>query len=99
MSDLIYREEALDSICDTVCDSGSECMDCPFKSVIGVLLRVPSVERRGRWEEVNQIIDQSEYELLDGIGMPYHARTFSAEEYDTIKGVVEYIRKAIESEE
>lgn len=50
-------------------------------------------------EEVKQIIDQCEYELMDGIGMQYHKRTFTLDEYETIKGVVEYIRKAIEGSE
>lgn len=47
-------------------------------------------------EEIMEIIDQCEYELMDGIGMQYHKRTFTLDEYETIKGVVEYIRKAIE---
>lgn len=51
---------------------------------------------RMKAEEIMQIIDQCEYELMDGIGMQYHARTFTLDEYETIKGVVEYIRNAIE---
>lgn len=47
-------------------------------------------------EDVTYIIDQAEYELLDGIGMRYHARTFSVEEYEIIKGVCDYIREAVE---
>lgn len=50
-------------------------------------------------EDVIYIIDQCEYELMDGIGMKYHARTFTLGEYETIKGVCEYIREAVEAVE
>lgn len=45
------------------------------------------------WEQFLEILDQAEYELMDGVGMQYHARTFTRDEYDTIKGVIAYVEK------
>lgn len=49
-------------------------------------------------EEIMAVLDQAEYELMDGIGMPYHARTFTLEEYETIKGVIAYVRTSFDYE-
>lgn len=41
------------------------------------------------------ILNEVEYELNDGINIPYKGRTFNSQEREDIKGIIELVRRAV----
>ena len=50
------------------------------------------------FDKIYELLDEAEYCLMDGINMPYHARTFDTAEYETIKGVIAFVWQMFEKE-
>lgn len=46
-------------------------------------------------EKFLYILNQAEYELNDGIGIPYKGRTFNSEERADIKGIIQFVRQMV----
>ena len=46
-------------------------------------------------EVFEQLLDIVEYQLLDGANMPFIVRKFTMEEYETIRGVIQYARNTL----
>lgn len=46
-------------------------------------------------EKFLYILNQAEYELNDGIGIPYKGRTFNSEERADIKGIIQFVREMV----
>lgn len=42
-----------------------------------------------------RILAQAEYELNDGVNIPFKGRKFNTEEYEDIKGIIEYVRRMV----
>lgn len=47
-------------------------------------------------EKFLYILNQVEYELNDGVGIPYKGRTFNSEERADIKGIIELVRREVD---
>ena len=41
------------------------------------------------------ILNEVEYELNDGINIPYKGRTFNSEEREDIKGIIQFVREMV----
>ena len=46
-------------------------------------------------EKFLYILNEVEYELNDGINIPYKGRTFNTQEREDIKGIIELVRRTV----
>ena len=49
-------------------------------------------------EAFEQLLDIVEYQLMDGANLPLIGRKFTKEEYETIRGVIQYTRNTLHDE-